>query len=638
MVLEGFSFFDALYLTVITLATVGYGDIAPRTISGRVFAMGIVVFGLATFTFALQAIFTTLTSPSLREARQKRLILQKVKTFEGHTILCGSGEMVDRAISYLLNLNASLTPPQSPYQIISQRLRHFFLAVSDEKFTTSLTESLVIVTHDATYADTLRQKGLWVILGHSTDVAVLSSSAIHHAGSMVVMGNSDTETLLTVLTARSINRTVTITAAVLDEKLNHKMLQVGANNVIAPYAVAGSFLNNGTFRPAVNDFYSNLVFDSSISHSMMELRISETSVWAGKTLAELPLGQNYDTDVIGLRGIDGDFTYVPDKSHIIQPEETLLAVGPSQHINPLKALSQGTTRTPGTLWQPLPFKQVPPKSDKVYSLQEAENAIQSLNKHYIICGSGLVAQRAIDALNPDRPFVIVSTDKDLTDELLARGFRAITGNPTEEQTLIKAGIKRAQAIMVTLEEEAEAIVTILTCRTLNKQLLITSTAYKDEMIPKLERAGADRIVSPFRVAAAFTLLTTNHPNISDFLKHVMFNYQTGLETTELYMENESPWIGRSVGSLDLKTEFKAGVVGIRLADHSYCYAPSDDHIIQDNEVLIVITPMTESDTLRELAHGHISKRPATLRTRVIQSSRWTPDEIAQMMNRPKELK
>ena len=78
-------------------------------------------------------------------------------------------------------------------------------------------------------------------------------------------------------------------------------------------------------------------------------------------------------------------------------------------------------------------------------------------------------------------------------EMLARGFRVVQGDPHNEKTLLRAGVKRASAIMVAVDEKAKSILTVLACRAINKRLLITATAPSDDMFDKLERAGADRV-------------------------------------------------------------------------------------------------------------------------------------------------
>jgi voltage-gated potassium channel len=236
-----------------------------------------------------------------------------------------------------------------------------------------------------------------------------------------------------------------------------------------------------------------------------------------------------------------------------------------------------------------------------------------MSGHFIICGTGRVARNAINKLDPARPFVIISDNAAYTGELLVRGFRVIYGNPTHETVHKQAGADRALATMVAVEDDAASVLTVLTCRALSKRLLITAIALSDEMIPKLHRAGADRVVGPFQVAAQFVLLATTRPAVSDFLQYVVYNHAARIETTELYMQDDSPWIGRSVESLLLDRLFRAGVIGIRQANGHYVYAPPGDYVIQPHEVLIVVTPMEHSDELRVTAHASATGRPLSLR-------------------------
>jgi voltage-gated potassium channel len=256
-------------------------------------------------------------------------------------------------------------------------------------------------------------------------------------------------------------------------------------------------------------------------------------------------------------------------------------------------------------------------------LEEAAVNIAGLSEHYIICSGGPVAESAIEKLNPERAFVIITHDSEYAEVLLLRGFRVVYGSPADEKTLNRAGITRALAIMIAIEDKSLSVLTTLTSRTLSKRLLITATADADDMVAKLRRAGADGVISPFRIAAQFLLLATTRPVVSDFLQYVLFNYQVRLETTELYMQDDSPWIGKPLGELLLRRLFNAGVIGIRLANGRFIYSPSDTHVIGEHEILIVTVPMNRSDMLREVAHGSITKRPRTLRREdMLKTSIW----------------
>jgi voltage-gated potassium channel len=236
-----------------------------------------------------------------------------------------------------------------------------------------------------------------------------------------------------------------------------------------------------------------------------------------------------------------------------------------------------------------------------------------MSGHFVICGTGRVARNAISNLDPTRPFVCISDDAEYSSQLIERGFRVVQGTPSHETTLLKAGVHRALACMIAIDDDANSVLTIINCRSLSKRLLITTTAQNEEMIPKLHRAGADRVLTPYQVAAQFILLATTRPAVSDFLQYVLYNYHAGIETSELYMQEDSPWIGSSIAALRLGENYSAGVIGLRTEDGHYLYAPSINHVLQRNEVLIVVTPMKYSDILRELAHGSLARRPVSLR-------------------------
>jgi voltage-gated potassium channel len=655
MLLENWSFMEALWVTFITLATIGYGDFVPQTIPGRLFTILLVIVGFSVLASALNVAFTLFISPEMRAVRQRRRIARRVTEMKQHYIICGKGEIVDKTIGYLLNFaeNRRRISQERAYEPIDHILdrifgddahgnfvrmrtvlRHFIIALirltrNDE----TILDVVVVVTDDMQYAAHLRSAGLLVIEGNPTDSSTLRQAGVKHSRAMMVVLDNDTETLLTVLAANNLNRILPITAAVLDEDLGPKIVRVGATNVLPPYDLAGQFLNNATFRPAVNEYFNSLLFDSGTDYNLTQLEMYEDSQWIGKQIGDLRLRERYAASIIGIRRGDGGFAYAPPDSYTLEEDETLIVVSKARFIPDLIAESRGTapSRQIAT-FQTLHFKEQPPRSKTVYTLIEAEEAIKNMSNHFIICGSNRVARSSINKLNPERPFVIISHDNLLTTELLRRGFRVVHGSSSHEQTLIRAGVQRAQAIMVAEDEKAESVLTILTSRTLNKRILITATAMTDDMLEKLERAGADRVVSPFHVAARFILLATTRPEISEFLDHVIYNYQTGLETTEIYLEDTSPWIGQMIGDLQLDARFQAGVIGLRLADRvNYLYTPPADHVIEAQEVLIIVTPIKHSDELRDLAYGSAGRRPMSLRRNPMQSDQWTRDILRELI-------
>ena len=663
MAIEGYSFIDAAWLTIITLTTIGYGDINAETNIGKFFTIGLVLVGLGALTFFLSSSFALLFSSEAVTRRRKRRIRRKIGKLNNHYIICGMGEMVDKTIGYVLQgaqirltqhqktryapidnfLNRLFGDAERGRLIRVRKLVHRIFIILFNIFAqyTTLLDLIVVVTKDIEYAGHLRSAGILVVEGDPTDDDSLLAAGIHRARAIVVMRDQDTEGLLTVLSARNLNPTLYVTAAAVAKEFKLKMIQVGANIVLAPYEVAGQFLNSATLRPAVNDYFNSILYDQETNHQITQLELGADSPWIGKQISDLQLRQRFDAVIIGIRQDSGAFVYVPDSGRILKANEILLSVAPGIMIPKLQGECRQNSHdaTRSSAFQRLvQFREQKIPSETLNLIESAE-AIESMSKHFVICGTDHIIQNAVSFLDPSRPFVLISNDDSMTEEWLRRGFRVIHGNPTKEETLKKAGVERALAIMISIPDKASALLTVLTARGMSKSLLISITATMDDMIEKLKRSGADRVVSPFHVAAQFVLLATTRPEVAEFLQHVLYNEITGLETAELYMEDDSPWIGKTIGSLDLRRHFRAGVIGIRQPDReTFIYAPPLTHVIRAQEVLIVVTPMKFFDEMRALAISHQSRRPTTLRLHMdAQTTRgWSRDMIRELIKQHEE--
>jgi len=656
--IEGMSVFDAIYLTIITLTTIGYGDFTPKTELGRLFTLVLVGAGMSALLFFLSSSFALLFSSEAMTRRRLFQTRKKIRKLNSHYIICGTGEMVDKTIGYVLH-GAEIRRKQhqqSLYQPIENLLNRFFgpadrgrmlvlRRLIDRLFLlyhhvfvdhVTLLDLLVVVTDDEEYAEHLRAAGILVIDGDPTDDDDLLSAGIARARAIMVMLNQDTESLLTVLTARNLNPRLYITAAAVEEELKLKMVKSGANVVLAPYEVAAQFLNSATLRPAVNDFFSSILFEQDHHHQITQLELGDDSPWIGRRINDLSLSERYNGGILGIRLESGDFAHTAGGRRFLQEDEILLVVAPGPMVPNLQhdCRPQGRDEMRFASFQRLIPTRASKSLDDVYSLEESEAVIETMAKHFVICGNDHIIQSAVRFLDPARPFVLISNDVEVTERWRQRGFRVIHGDPAQESTLKKAGVKRAQAIMISIQDKAAAVLTVLSARTISKSLLISVTATTDDMIEKLRRSGADRVVSPFHVAAQFVLLSTTRPEIADFLQHVLYNEITGLETAELYMEDDSPWIGKTIRELALTMRYRASVVGVRRANRrDFLYTPPPEHLVRPQEVLIVITPMEFFDEMRANATGHKDKRPATLRLEVdvTASGVWSRDMIRELI-------
>lgn len=639
MLIERLSLIDAIWITVVTLATVGYGDIVPQTDIGRLFTIVMLLTGLGAFAFAGQAFLTLLFSPELVRYRQRIRTTRIVAKLRQHYVIVGQGEIVDKMVEFLAQ-RAQLRRNAEARRIVGRIdryiprfimkipvLRQFRLWVRRVLIKTfrhtTLADLVVCITQDPACATAIRGMGMLVLEGDPTDDETLAQAGIDHAQALMVVDENDAETLLIVLTANSHNPNLMITAGVQEEIFAPKLLRAGANHVISPSDIAAQFLNNLTFRPAVNEFFSSLLFDNIAGGwHVLQIFMYDDSPWLGRPVKDLNLQGRFDgAGLLAVRRADGTYAYSFTVNDVFEEDEVVLIIAQEDSISDILRDSRPTQnyRAISNAWQRLINAEPETVGPRPLALIEAEDAVADLRNHFIICAGSHVAESALHRLAPDRPFVVISPDNQLTSNLLKRGFRVIHGKSTDETILKKAGIDRALAIMIAIDDKAINVMTTLTTRAMNKRVLITALAETDDMVAKLYRAGADRVINPARVAAQFLLLATTRPVVSDFMSYVLYNRSTGLETTELYIENDSPWAGRTIADLEVSRDYDARIIGIRLPDTQLVYTPAESFVIESGHVVIAITTMHKSDLLRAFAYGAVHRRPQTLRTSLNQT-------------------
>ncbi len=205
VVIEHYTPLEAIYMAVITITTVGYGEIHTLSEAGRVFTMFLLLFGVGSLAFAAHSFTESMLERASSPARGKRIMEKKISRLENHTIICGHGRVGGAAAAHLAEAGKD------------------FVVLESSKEQCAL----------------LQEQGFLYLTGDATCEKTLTSAGIKTAGSLLALLNSDPDNLFTVLTARELNPTLHIVARSESASAESKILRAGADSIISPYASAG---------------------------------------------------------------------------------------------------------------------------------------------------------------------------------------------------------------------------------------------------------------------------------------------------------------------------------------------------------------------------------------------------------------
>lgn len=297
ILLEGMTLIDAFYMTVITLTTVGFGEVQPLSSAGRIFTTGLIVLGVGAAAWALRNAAGIVLGADLWLSVRKQQMQETIKDLDGHYLVCGYGRMGRQIVRDLR----------------------------------SRRESFVVVELEEETADELLEAGIPYILGDATEEEVLLEAGVERAVGLVAALDTDADTVLAILTARGLNAQMLIVARAEADASISKLRRAGADRVVSPYVTGGHRLALSLLRPVVHDFL-NHIFGESLEIDIGQITVREGSPLAGQTLAECDLRRDWNLTVLAVRAESGEFNMTPNADHVIQAGETLIVIGPGAAI------------------------------------------------------------------------------------------------------------------------------------------------------------------------------------------------------------------------------------------------------------------------------------------------------------------
>jgi voltage-gated potassium channel len=224
--------------------------------------------------------------------------------------------------------------------------------------------------------------------------------------------------------------------------------------------------------------------------------------------------------------------------------------------------------------------------------------INHLKDHYLVCGYGRIGSIvASEFKRQGTPFVIVDRNADKVAEANGRGHLAVEGDASREDTLKQLGIDRARGLVAAVGTDAENVYAVLTARVLKPGLFIIARAEGEESSSKLKKAGADRVISPYRIGAVQIAQTALRPAVVDFVEIATSSDNLELSIEEIHIEKASPLAERPLSEVTQRDKMNVVVVGIQHSHGRMEFNPVPTTVLHAGDHLIVLG---SSQTLKEL--------------------------------------
>ena len=304
-VLEGWSLFDSLYMTVITLATVGFSETHPLGPAGRIFTMMLVLGGAFTMAAAVTSVIRAIVSGEVQRLLGRQRQERTLNSLKDHVIVCGYGRM-GRIVC------EELAHAHQPFVVIDrvhELIEHFPSRIG------------VAIEGDATSDELLRKAGI--------ERARALVSAVPH----------DADNLFITLSAKLLNDKIFVVARAEDPASEVKLTRAGANRVVAPYLLGGSRVVQAVLRPTVLDFIDLATRSQHIELQMEETLIREGSGLIGKKLSE-SMTREQRIIVVAIKRQSGAMEFNPGGVTVLERGDTLISLGHRHDLNRLEQMAQ----------------------------------------------------------------------------------------------------------------------------------------------------------------------------------------------------------------------------------------------------------------------------------------------------------
>lgn len=289
MAIEEISLFQAFWMTMITVLTVGYGDAVPVTQAGKVFALLIIPVGVGIVTYAIGVVAAMIVEGNLFHAVRRKKMDKQIAQLQNHIIVCGCGRVG-------LQVVHELQEKKIPFVVVDK----------DESI--------------------LEKEKLLYVHGDATEDEVLHHAGISKAAGLVAIVANDAENVFITLTARGLNDAIKIVARAEKPETEDKLKRVGANKVINPSSMAGIHIAKGIANPLTVHYIDTVLYGVEQSFVIEEIAVGEGSILASKSLLESDVRNQFDVTILAILR-NGNVIHNPTGQEKLQEHDMIIVFG-----------------------------------------------------------------------------------------------------------------------------------------------------------------------------------------------------------------------------------------------------------------------------------------------------------------------
>ncbi len=301
MLIEHMKFVEALYMTIITLSTVGFGEVKPLSTAGRLFTSGLIVAGVGTFAYAVSSFSRFIVEGEVKKIFQLKKMEEQMRRLKDHIIVCGFGRVGERICEEFEKENV-------PF---------------------------VVIDSDPERIEVAESKGYLFVFKDTTETEALVKAGIDRAKALIAALGSDADNLFLILSAKELNPNIRVVARANNPENEAKLYKAGADKVVTPYTIGALRLAHAAIKPLVVDFVEFATRD--MKFYLEEITVEKGSPVVGKSLAELDLRKKTGVTVIAIIR-NGNIIRNPHPDERLQEGDNLIVLGSKEEIQKVNQL------------------------------------------------------------------------------------------------------------------------------------------------------------------------------------------------------------------------------------------------------------------------------------------------------------